>query len=152
MTDPLFFTSTSPRWALPMLFAGQAQKEFTVNEAHALADLLLHPAVSGEASTPPATPADGECWIVGADATGEWAGRDGALAGRQAGAWLFATPRDGLRVLDVATGQQVLYAGGWRRAAAPEAPAGGTTVDSEARAGIAALVAALINCGIFPVA
>lgn len=34
MTEPVVFTSASPRFAIPLLFAGQAQKEVFVNEAH----------------------------------------------------------------------------------------------------------------------
>jgi hypothetical protein len=150
VTDPISFTSTTPRFSLPLLFSGQAQKEFYVNEAHALADALLHAACEGEADEPPAAPTEGEAWLVGAGATGAWASEDGKLASYQAGNWLFTTPNDGMHLYDRSTGQTLLYRGGWQRPAAPAAPTGGATVDAEARAALAALVSALAAAGIFP--
>jgi hypothetical protein len=150
MTDPISFASATPRYALPLLFGGQSQKEFYVNEAHALTDALLHAACEGEAGDPPATPAEGETWLVASGATGDWTGEDGKLASRQAGNWLFAAPNDGMRLFDRSTGQILLYRGGWQRPPAPSAPTGGTIIDTEARAAIADLVAALVDAGIFP--
>lgn len=150
MTDPIQFTSATPRFALPLLFSGQAQKEFYVNEAHALTDALLHAACQGEAAAPPATPEEGEAWLVASGATGEWAGADGRLASRQAGNWLFTAPSDGMRVFDRSTGQLLLYRGGWQRPTPPAATSGGAVVDTEARAAIAELVTALSEAGIFP--
>jgi hypothetical protein len=150
MTDPLSFASATPRYGLPLLFAGQSQKEFYVNEAHALADALLHAACEGEASAPPTTPADGETWLVAASATGDWTGQDGQLAARQAGNWLFVAPSEGMRLFDRSTGQILLYRGGWQRPPAPAAPSGGSVIDAEARAAIADLVTALAEAGIFP--
>jgi len=66
MSDPTSFTLTTPRFGLPFLFSGQAQKEVSVNEAHALADMLLHPCIAGELAAPPASPSAGDCWLVGA--------------------------------------------------------------------------------------
>lgn len=150
MTDPVAFPTTTARHALPMLFAGQAQKEFTVNAACARIDLLLHPAIEGVQADPPASPDDGECWLVASGATGAFAGHDGSLAGRQAGTWVFAEPTEGLRAYDRGTGQWLHYAGMWHRAEAPLAPAGGATVDAEARGTIVALIEALKVAGIFP--
>ena len=150
MTDPITFTSATPRYALPLLFSGQAAKEFYVNEAHALTDALLHAACEGEAAGPPTTPAEGETWLIASDATGEWAGEDGKLASRQSGNWLLTAPRDGMRLFDKSTCQLLLYRGGWQRPVAPTVADGGDVVDAEARAAIADLITALIDAGIFP--
>jgi len=148
MSDPIVFTSASPRFGLPLLFAGQAQKEVFVNEAHALTDALLHPAVEGEADAPPANPAAGECWLVGDTPSGAWAEHAGEIASFQPGGWVFAAPRDGVRLLDRSTGQDIRYRGTWQRPATPGVPTGGTTVDAEARTAIADLVAALVAGGL----
>jgi hypothetical protein len=150
MTDPISFTSTTPRFALPLLFSGQSQKEFYVNEAHSLTDALLHPACEGEAAAAPATPVEGEAWLVAGGATGEWSGADGKLALRQSGNWLFASPSEGMRLFDKSTAQVMLYHGGWQRPAAPAAPSGGAVIDAEARTAIAELVTALTAAGVFP--
>lgn len=150
MSDPISFTSSTPRFGLPFLFAGQAQKEFSVNEAHALADMLLHPSILAEQDVPPVSPVDGESWLVGPNASGEWLGHEGQLASRQAGNWVFVTPVNGMAVFDQATGTYRYYRDGWQSAATVSAPQGGSTVDSEARAAIAGLIAALAAAGILP--
>lgn len=150
MSDPVNFDSATPRFSLPLLYAGQAQKEAFVNEALALADSLLHCTVEGEATSPPASPEDGETWLIAAGATGDWAGRDEALACRHAGGWTYVEPRDGMRIFDRASGQEQFYLGSWRKAADPGEPLGGTIVDGEARATIGALIAGLRALGIFP--
>ena len=150
MSDPIPFDSSSPRLGLPMLFAGQSQREFHVNEAHSRIDALLHGAIEGVANAPPASPVDGTSWLVGATPGGDWAGQAGAIASRQAGNWLFTVPRDGIRLLNRATGQDIRFAGGWRMANAPAAPAGGNTIDSQARVAIVQLMTALSTAGIFP--
>ena len=148
MSDPITFTSVSARFRLPYLFSGQSQREVFVNEAHALIDALLHAAIEGTGNAPPATPGEGECWLVGDEPTGAWIAQAGALAALQAGSWIFAAPRDGMQVFDKLTGQLIFFRDGWQRPATPAAPSGGTTVDAEARAAIAGLVEALIAAGI----
>ena len=150
MSDPIVFDSTTPRIGLPLLFAGQAQKETFVNEALARLDGLTGLAVEAEQNAPPAAPADGQAWIVGSAPTGSWAGFAGRIALRQAGQWLFIAPWNGLHFLDLASGQNVRRHGGaWVRATAPDEATGGSTVDSQARSAISALITALRQAGIF---
>ena len=150
MPDPISFTSICPRHALPILFAGQPQKEFYVNEAHARIDALLHAAIEGEVDAPPSSPAAGESWIVGSAPSGSWAGHASELACFTAGTWIFLQPLDGMRVFDRSASQFLLYRGGWSAAASPAEPIGGSTIDTEARLAIAGLTAALTAAGILP--
>ena len=147
MSTPLEFHARSTRNDLPYLFVAQAQKEATVNEALARIDALLRPVVEGESGTPPADPADGICWIVGADAQGAWAGREGALAFHVAGSWMYALPAEGTMVFDRAQGVLRHWRGGWQAVALPVSPTGGETIDTQARAAIEALISQLRTFG-----
>jgi hypothetical protein len=151
MPDPAY-ESRTPRFGMPLLFAGQAQKEGHVNETTSQIDALLHGAIEGEASAPPATPVEGQCWLVGASPTGDWAGHSGKIAARQSGNWLFFSPRDGMRVLDRSSDQEIRYSSGWKVASRPALPSGGTTIDTEARAAIALIVSCLTVAGLIPAA
>ena len=72
---------TSTHLLLPYLLASQAQKHVTHNKALRLLDGLVHLAVlDRELAAPPASPADGDRYIVASGATGAWAGWDGSIA------------------------------------------------------------------------
>jgi hypothetical protein len=89
-------TDTTPNLALPELIASQAQKHVTVNEALSVLDTLVQLAVlDRDLAAPPASPAEGERWLVAAGAAGGWSGHDGAIAAWQNGAWAFYAPRAG---------------------------------------------------------
>ena len=150
MSDPISFDSSSARFELPFLFAGQSQKEGFVNEFAARTDALLHCAIEGEAAAPPATPVDGTSWLVGPAATGAWAGQSGKIAAQQSGNWLFITPQDGMRLLNRATGQEIRYNGNWKIATRPALPTGGAVIDAEARSAISALITSLTTAGMIP--
>jgi len=150
MSESAALTGSTARFKLPYLFAGQSQKEFFVNEAHARIDLLLRPAIEGESNSPPASPTDGEAWLVSSHPTGDWADQAGAIAGFAGGSWLFAAPTAGMRVWDKSTHQELLFDDLWLRPEKPEDPVGGAVVDVELRAAFASLVAALTVSGIFP--
>lgn len=86
-------TMTTARHALPLIAPGQAQKEMFHNEAVAGIDALLHPAVEGVGATvPPADPAIGRSWLLGAEPSGAWTGQAYALAAWTDGGWRFHRP------------------------------------------------------------
>lgn len=161
--------SATARFALPLLASGQAGKEWTHNEALALIDLALQPAVQAIGNNaPPDAPEVGQSWIVGPAPMGAWQGRAGALAGWTASGWRFVTPRDGFSVWSLSASRTAAYRDGvWRegdvaasrllvdgvpvvqsRGAAIADPDGGATVDTEGRRAIGAMLAALRRHGL----
>lgn len=98
------------------LGANPAQKEVTHAAGLNRLDALVQPVVQqvGQ-NTPPGSPADGQCWIVGPSPTGAWAGQANRLAQRIGGAWVFYAPCVGLVVFDSATLAQWGWngSGGW---------------------------------------
>jgi hypothetical protein len=88
----------TPRLALPVIEAAQAQKHVTHNDALTLLDCLTQLAVESRTLTaPPGSPADGACYIPAAAATGAWSGFDNALALYSGGGWLRLAPVSGLK-------------------------------------------------------
>ena len=149
MTDPMNFSAFTPRFGLPMLFSGQSQKEVTVNEALLSADVLLHPAIEAVATSAPAAPALGQCWLVGNGATGTFAGQTDRIATWSEGGWRFIAPREGMRAYDLSASAHRIYSGGsWRLISAPAAPSGGSVIDPQARTAISGILAALRTGGI----
>lgn len=81
---------------LPYILPAQAQKHVTHNEAIKALDAILHLAVlSRLLSSPPASPAGGDRYLVPAGATGAWTGQAKAVAAWQDDAWTFYPPRAG---------------------------------------------------------
>lgn len=150
MPDPFIFDSTSPRFDLPFLFVGQAQKEAWVNEAFARIDSLLHCSIEGERADPPTSPANGESWLVASGASGAWAGKEAMIATRQADNWLFLPAREGMRIFDRSIAHERRFTSYWQIPAVPLEPSGGSVVDLEARAALSELILALRVSGVFP--
>jgi hypothetical protein len=148
MSEPIAFPSATPAIGLPLLIAGQAQKEFFVNEALCLLDALYPRTVLASQSAPPATAAEGTCFRVTQGAAAAWAGREGDLAVMIGGDWRFVRPSEGMQVFDRAAGHWLAFFTQWESVVAPAAPSGGTVIDTEARAAIATLVQALLTLGV----
>jgi hypothetical protein len=112
---------TTPRFAMPMIMAAQAQKHLTHNEALAQLETLVQPVVQDlSALTPPTSPNAADCVIVGDGATDAFAGKDGDIATWIADAWHFHTPQAGWMVVLASDGRAYVFsAGEWGPLAAP---------------------------------
>jgi hypothetical protein len=151
----------------------QSQKELFHNEALQMLDTIVAAAVEeGPRNDPPAAPVAGTCFIVGTVPTGAWSGKVSALAAFSAAGWRFVAPVEGLQVWVKSTSNFAAYhAGAWElsvlrgakllvageqvvgaRSGAIANVAGGATVDSEARAAIAAMLAVMRGHGLIATA
>ena len=93
--------SQSSRLGLPYLAAAQAQKHVTVNESLLRLDALVQLSViSATIAAQPASPADGDLYLLPPGKTGAAWGdfADGAIAYWRDGIWEELTPRAGWRV------------------------------------------------------
>ncbi|MEM7667059.1 MAG: DUF2793 domain-containing protein [Pseudomonadota bacterium] len=150
MSQPTSFPSTTSNFDLPLLFAGQAQKEFFVNQSLSLIDAIIGRSVIASINVPPPSPTEGENYRITAPAEGDWASHEDDIAISIGGAWNFVRARDGMALFDRAAGQFILFRSGWHIASHPTEPQGGTTIDQESRIAIVELTEALRTIGILP--
>lgn len=148
MTEPVRLNSQTPSFNLPLLFAGQAQKEFFINRAFAQIDALMTGTIEGVYANPPENPIEGDTYIVAAEAQAEWQGYESHIAIRIADSWQLVPPRSGMLVFDKTAGCIRIFRETWSDPTAISSPAGGTTQDVEARAAIEEILASLRKAGI----
>lgn len=158
----------TPRFALPHILPGQAQKELFHNEALARIDAALHASVvEALRDVPPDTPSPGDCWILGSAPNGAWAGHPYALAVWTEGGWRFVMPRTGMHVWDDHEARLLRWTGlAWESSLAIDAvfvggvqvvgsrlaeiatPSGGTIIDTQARSAVEEIIVALKSHGL----
>lgn len=93
----------SPILSLPLIQPAQAQKHVTHNEALRILDAVTQLSViDATLTTPPATPAEGDRYIVAGPATDAWAGQEAQIAVWADGTWQYFAPATGWRA-DVQT-------------------------------------------------
>lgn len=148
MSEPIAFPAGTPNAGLPLLFAGQAQKEFFVNQSLAILDALTPRAVIATLAGPPAQPEEGACYLVAQAAAGEWSTKADHLALSVAGSWHFIAPAEGMLMFDRSSGRWLCFRNGWQSAVALAAPTGGSVIDIEARNTLALLVENLQTLGL----
>ncbi len=103
--------ANTPRLSMPYLVAGQAQKEISHNDALNDMDSLAQMSVINKTTaTPPATPAEGDSYIIASSPTGAWAGNANAVVSYYSG-WRIKTPKAGWLAYVQAEGVFYLYDG-----------------------------------------
>jgi hypothetical protein len=159
----------TPRFGLPFILPGQAQKEHFHNEALLRVDAILSAAAEGAQAEPPlAEPPPGTAWIVESPAQAAWAGREHSLAIWTAAGWRFVAPAEGMRVWNKAQALEWRWgAGAWtqgsvfgsalfingekvvgERQPGVPSPSGGTIIDAEARLTVDRVIVALKSHGL----
>ncbi len=105
--------TATARLNLPYIAPLQSQKQYSYNSAMARLDQLVQPAVlSRTISSPPASPGEGDTYIAGDAATGEWSGKAGQFACWLDGAWSFTAPGEGWLAYVVDSAELAVYQSG----------------------------------------
>jgi hypothetical protein len=67
-----------------------------------------------DVNTPPASPADGDTYIIGSSPTGDWSGHPGEIAFYNETVWEFYPPFNGVRAFVASNGTLIVYStGNW---------------------------------------
>ncbi|MCZ7912201.1 DUF2793 domain-containing protein [Agrobacterium leguminum] len=115
-------TEQTARLRLPYILPSQAQKHVTHNEALQRLDAIVQLVIKAIVTAPPDNAAEGDCFLLSADATGDWAGKGGRLAFRQDGAWLSIAPQPGWTAWFAAESRyRILRDSNWRDMPLPAA-------------------------------
>jgi len=105
-------TDISPLLSLPYLMPSQAQKHVSHNEALRVLDAVVHLAVLNHTlSSPPATVAVGDRYIVASGASGLWAGHSDEIAYFEGLDWVFFVPQPGWRAEILSDSRSLVYDG-----------------------------------------
>jgi hypothetical protein len=103
----------TPRLRIPELVSMQEANCATWNEALVQLDAFVDLHLLGQyVDTPPASPADGDAYLLGGSPTGAWSGYAYKIAYCIDGAWRFYIPFNGLRAYVATTGAFIVYVNG----------------------------------------
>ncbi|WP_342270597.1 DUF2793 domain-containing protein [Rickettsia endosymbiont of Orchestes rusci] len=100
------------RLKLPLIHSGQAQKEITHNEALNMLDVLVNSVIHEiNITSPPESPRPGRLYIIGQNATGEFANHINKIAQRLDNSWRFIIPHKWLEVTHNKDGTKYRFTG-----------------------------------------
>lgn len=91
--------SNSPNLFMPLWSEGQEGADIVHNEALLIIDILLQGRIKDrDLTSDPASPAEGDAYIVASVASGLWTGQEDNIAYFFGGIWNFITPKEGWRL------------------------------------------------------
>ena len=159
--EPSLHRLVWPNGAMAKLYSAAEPEGLRGPEHH------IYAVVEDMHDAPPASPAEGACWLVSPSPVAEWSNHAGAIAQWTLGGWRFVDPFEGLQVWQRSTGLMLRHNGGnWSadisaaslriggqqvvgpRIARISEPSGGAVVDTECRARLVELIAALQTHGL----
>jgi hypothetical protein len=143
--------SLSPKLGVPLIEASQAQKHATHNEGVLMLEALLSAVVlASDLTIPPASPEEGDLYIVPAGASGLWQGEAGRLALFLGGAWSFTDAAAGFEAFDATSGNRLQFLGGMWRVTASYGAAGARSANRTIEAEVALSGASVATGMSFP--
>jgi len=138
-------TIQTSRHKLPLLAVGQAQKEYTHNEAMIMIDNLINLTVLNIAHDPEiamqsATDVENQGsknWLIGKNATGAWRDRSDQIAVKLDSGWRYLEPIESMTIYNAALNNRMIYKElDWHIAPILTNADGGDTIDFQARESI----------------
>lgn len=143
------------RHKLPLLAVGQAQKEYTHNEALLLVDSLLNPSVRSIIDDPEAIDDsqnisnETRAWLISDMPSGIWSQRANEIAILTANGFRYIEPIAGMRIFNEQSDCLMIYKDmSWYIAPTLAAPTDGSVIDSQARDSISAILDNLRQFGL----
>jgi len=114
---------------LPLIAPAQAQKHVTVNEALVRLDAVAQLRIKAfDQTVAPASPNDGDAYLVGSAAVGDWVGQTGKIAIWSNGGWIFLAPKVGWKAWDESGKcSRMFHGNGWMADAIAVSPGGAGT-------------------------
>ena len=151
-------TLETSRHKLPLLAVGQAQKEYTHNEALLLVDNLLNLSIVSIVDRPEDIEPeaieqnmDGEssAWLISDAPSGTWSQRANQIVISTANGFRYIEPVENMRIYNAQYGCLMIYKDmSWFIAPTHAEPVGGDIIDSQARESIATILNNLRQFGL----
>ncbi|MGL5074571.1 MAG: DUF2793 domain-containing protein, partial [Waterburya sp.] len=101
----------SPSLGFELLTSNQDSKHVTVNASALILEAVSIGVVVDQLNTPPATPINGQLYIVGAAGTGAFSGQNNKLALYDSTTWYFYSPKTNQTLYNTALASYVRFGG-----------------------------------------